>query len=111
MSAGAVVGHDGCALLIRRVAPEGVLVWQVPAGKVDRGESPLDAGAREVCEEAGMVVEPLSVIGTRLDPASLREVAEVAWVSIPIPRTLPVASLPTTTKTPPVTDRNSSWLQ
>nr|WP_237548549.1 MULTISPECIES: NUDIX domain-containing protein [unclassified Streptomyces] len=37
MIAGAVVQHEGRVLLIRRAVPEGDLVWQFPAGKVDGG--------------------------------------------------------------------------
>ncbi|WPO70229.1 NUDIX hydrolase [Streptomyces sp. KN37] len=100
--AGAVVQHEGKVLLIRRRVPERDLVWQFPAGKVDAGETVLAAAAREALEEAGVVVEPLSVIGERLHPvtgrrvvyvsclwlsgvecaASPREVAEAAWVSV-----------------------------
>ncbi|WP_327660464.1 MULTISPECIES: NUDIX domain-containing protein [unclassified Streptomyces] len=98
--AGAVVARSGSVLLVRRAVPEGALVWQFPAGKVDSGEAPFDAAAREALEEAGVVVEPLALIGERLHPvtgrrvayvaclwrsgqarpASPREVAEVAWV-------------------------------
>ncbi|MEU6841677.1 NUDIX domain-containing protein [Streptomyces sp. NPDC046716] len=98
--AGAVVAREGEVLLIRRAVPEGTLVWQFPAGKVDTGESVSEAAAREALEEAGVVVEPLLVVGERFHPvtsrrvvyvvchwlsgeahpASPREVAEVAWV-------------------------------
>ena len=33
--------------------------WEVPAGKVDDGEEPLEAAAREVREETGWVAGPL----------------------------------------------------
>ncbi|WP_107097961.1 NUDIX hydrolase [Streptomyces atriruber] len=39
------------------------MVWQFPAGKVDGGESAGEASARDPLEEAGVVVEPLSMIG------------------------------------------------
>ncbi|MER7201917.1 NUDIX hydrolase [Streptomyces sp. CB01635] len=100
--AGAVVGHEGEVLLVRRAVPEGDLVWQFPAGKVDPGETQEEAAVREALEEAGVVVEPLTIIGERLHPvtgrrvvyvacrwlsgaaraASPREVAEAAWVSM-----------------------------
>ncbi|MGW2081189.1 NUDIX hydrolase [Streptomyces sp. NPDC001939] len=100
MIAGAVVAHAGRVLLIRRAVPQGALVWQFPAGKVEPGEMTEQAAVREALEEAGVVVEPLSVIGERVHPvtghrvvyvtcrwlsgapcaASPREVAEAEWV-------------------------------
>ncbi|MFI9777323.1 NUDIX hydrolase [Streptomyces sp. NPDC051956] len=83
MIAGAVVQHDGRVLLVRRAAPEGELLWQFPAGKVDEGESPKEAAAREALEEAGVVVESLTIIGERVHPATGRRVVYVAcrWMS------------------------------
>ncbi|MEU6990342.1 NUDIX domain-containing protein [Streptomyces sp. NPDC046465] len=79
----AVVQHEGDVLLIRRTAPEAALVWQFPAGKIDPGETPLNAAAREALEEAGVTVEPLQVIGERVHPVTGRRVVYVAcrWVS------------------------------
>jgi 8-oxo-dGTP pyrophosphatase MutT (NUDIX family) len=48
--------------------------WEVPGGHLDPGESPRDAAARELAEEAGLVVRPeqLSLAGgqqiTLLEP-------------------------------------------
>ncbi|MEU6673793.1 NUDIX domain-containing protein [Streptomyces sp. NPDC046925] len=81
--AGAVVQHEGNVLLVRRSVPEGDLVWQFPAGKVECGESSLEAAARETLEEAGVVVEPLTVVGERLHPVTGRRVVYVVcrWLS------------------------------
>lgn len=99
--AAAVVVHEGRLLLIRRAVAEGSLVWQLPAGKVEPGESPQQAAVREAFEEAGVVVEPVLLLGERVHPdtgvriaytacrlvagtahaASVREVAEVAWAA------------------------------
>ena len=99
--AGAVIVHAGRVLLIRRTSPAGPLVWTFPSGKVDPGESAPEAAAREALEEAGVVVEPVRILGERVHPAtgwrvvyvacrlvsgtaraaSLREVAEVRWVT------------------------------
>jgi 8-oxo-dGTP diphosphatase len=98
--AGAVIAHAGRVLLIRRVSPEGALVWTFPSGKVEPGETASQAAAREAGEEAGVTVAPVVVLGARVHPAtgwrvvyvacrlldgeahaaSPREVAEVAWV-------------------------------
>ncbi|MEV8319279.1 NUDIX hydrolase [Streptomyces sp. NPDC059900] len=81
--AGAVVQHEGAVLLIRRSVPEGDLAWQFPAGRIEAGESPLQAAGREALEEAGVVVEPLAVIGERLHPVTGRRVVYVIcrWLS------------------------------
>ena len=54
----AVVERDGCFLVGRR--PEGVPLaglWEFPGGKVEPGETPQSAAARECREEAGLEVE------------------------------------------------------
>ncbi|MFC8125590.1 NUDIX hydrolase [Streptomyces sp. NPDC057302] len=81
--AGAVVQHQGAVLLVRRTVPEGALVWQFPAGKVEPGESVEEAAAREASEEAGVTVEALSVIGERVHPVTGRRVVYVAcrWLA------------------------------
>ena len=56
----AVVERDGWFLVGRR--PEGVALaglWEFPGGKIEQGESPEAAAARECLEEAGIRVEPL----------------------------------------------------
>ncbi|MGW7001373.1 NUDIX hydrolase [Streptomyces sp. NPDC054933] len=97
--AAAVVVLDGRVLLVRRAVAEGDLSWQFPAGKFEPGESAERAAVREALEETGLTVEALRVLGERVHPdtgrriayvacrvvsgtarpASLREVAEVAW--------------------------------
>ncbi|HWB12236.1 MAG TPA: (deoxy)nucleoside triphosphate pyrophosphohydrolase [Pirellulales bacterium] len=54
----AVVEREGCYLVGRR--PDGVPLaglWEFPGGKVEPGETPEDAAARECREEAGLEVE------------------------------------------------------
>ncbi|MDH6448228.1 8-oxo-dGTP diphosphatase [Streptomyces sp. SAI-119] len=106
---GAAIVHAGRLLLIRRTAPEGALLWTLPSGKVDPGESATSAAGREAWEEAGVRVAPLVVLGSRLHPvsgwrvvyvacrlldgeayaASPREVAEVRWAATEIPDLIP----------------------
>lgn len=52
--------RDGQLLLSQRrdAVPEFDGMWHLPSGKLDSGESVLDAAAREVAEEIGVVVLP-----------------------------------------------------
>lgn len=57
---------DPDILLIRqyRYAADGV-IWEVPAGRLDPGEAPLDCARRELLEETGTTaerIEPLTMI-------------------------------------------------
>jgi len=42
--------------------------WTTPGGRVERGESPLDALRREVMEEVSMEIEPQDFIGAYAKP-------------------------------------------
>ena len=60
-AAGAVV-HDperGVLLLWRHRFITDTWGWEIPAGRIDAGESPIDAAAREVLEETGWRPGPL----------------------------------------------------
>jgi len=46
-------GHEGVLLLWRHRFTTDTWGWEIPAGRVDEGESPADAGAREALEETG----------------------------------------------------------
>jgi 8-oxo-dGTP diphosphatase len=97
----AVIVRDGRVLLVRRRYPEGELVWQFPAGKIEPGESVEQAAVRETAEEVGPAVEAVKLLGGRVHPRTGRqmsyvacsvldgeahvgdeeEIAEVAWVA------------------------------
>lgn len=76
--AAAVVVCAGRVLLLRRAVPEGGLVWQFPAGKVEVGESDVEAAVREAWEEVGLRVELVGWLGERLHPVTRRSIAYVA---------------------------------
>ncbi|MGZ4110122.1 MAG: NUDIX hydrolase [Actinomycetota bacterium] len=59
-AAGCFVTNDaGEVLLVRTVGRS----WECPGGKVDEGETPMDAMHREVLEESGCTVEVDALVG------------------------------------------------
>lgn len=98
----AIVTSDLGVLVGRR--NDGKPPWTFIAGEVEPGESPEDAGVREVKEETGLLVRATGIIGRRVHPATGRtmiymsatpkssttdvwvgdedELAEVRWVSL-----------------------------
>lgn len=65
-------------LLVRRALPPHQGAWSLPAGYVDYGESPADAGRRECQEETGLTIE----IGQVVDVTSGREQGNGAHIVI-----------------------------
>lgn len=51
------VEQDGAVLLVRRAVEPERGKWALPAGYIDFGEHPVEAAAREVFEETGLVIE------------------------------------------------------
>jgi ADP-ribose pyrophosphatase YjhB (NUDIX family) len=61
---GAVVVRDGRALIVRRAHEPRQGEWSLPGGRLDLGESLVDAARREVKEETGLDVEVGPMIET-----------------------------------------------
>lgn len=57
-----LIEHDRVLLTKRRdTNPAFDGKWHLPSGKLDAGESALDAAAREVAEEVGVLIDPESL--------------------------------------------------
>ncbi|MFD7706715.1 NUDIX hydrolase [Streptomyces sp. NPDC059785] len=63
VAAYAVCVRDGRILLARWVARDGSRRWTLPGGGMDHGEDPYDTVVREVTEETGYTVEPVTLLG------------------------------------------------
>ena len=62
---GAAIVHDGRVLAARRSAPPAFAGgWEFPGGKVEPGETPAGALARECREELGVAVRVGDLLGT-----------------------------------------------
>lgn len=60
-SVAAIIRDERGRLLLQRRASDGR--WSLPAGAIDPGETPGQALVREVLEETGFVVEPVTLLG------------------------------------------------
>lgn len=58
-----IVDDAGAILLVLESAGSKAGKWSFPAGKVEPGESIVDAMVREVHEETGIVAEPVDLLG------------------------------------------------
>src|SRR5436305_5032994 len=68
LAVGVAVFRDDRILLVRRSMDPGRGRWSVPGGYVDIGQDPRAEAAREVMEEARLVVEVGAVIDVFLNP-------------------------------------------
>ena len=57
--------EGGELVLVRQSRPgSGTRTLELPSGKIEDGEAPADAAARELAEECGLAARGLSAIGT-----------------------------------------------
>lgn len=68
----AVVVADGKLLMIRRREREGDLLWALPGGQIEAGETAEQAAVRETVEETGLVVAAKQLLGERVHPKTGR---------------------------------------
>jgi 8-oxo-dGTP diphosphatase len=61
----AAVFRDGRVLIVRRAQLPAAGIYALPGGVVELGETLAEAAAREVCEETGLEIEPLALVGHR----------------------------------------------
>lgn len=60
VAAGGIVVRDGTVLMVHRPRYDD---WSLPKGKLDDGESPLEAALREVHEETGWTCKAVQYLG------------------------------------------------
>ena len=59
---GAVIVHDGRAVIVQRSTEPLKGEWSIPGGALEIGETLREAAAREAREETGLIVEALEVL-------------------------------------------------
>jgi 8-oxo-dGTP diphosphatase len=65
LCAGAVVRDPaGRLLLVRRARDPAAGMWSLPGGRIEPGETPAEAAAREVLEETGLVIRVGRLLAT-----------------------------------------------
>lgn len=74
----AVVVSGDKFLMIRRREREGDLLWALPGGAIEAGETPEEAAVRETIEETGLVVAATKLLGERVHPKTGREMSYTA---------------------------------
>lgn len=62
---GALIVRSGKILLLQENHMPDKGKWNIPAGKLDNGEDPIDAVKREVLEESGLTFRPRTILGMR----------------------------------------------
>lgn len=82
----AAIISDGRVLAARRSAPPELAGgWEFPGGKIEPGELPEDALARECLEELGVVVRVGDRLGSAVDGIELHLYAAEIAGGLPLP--------------------------
>ncbi len=87
---GAAIIHDGRVLAARRTTPPSAAgLWEFPGGKAEPGETPEEAGVREVREELSCEVRAVGMLDgeARIEAGYVLRVAVAELVAgEPLPR-------------------------
>ncbi len=90
-AAGGVVEKNGKILLVKVTNLQGKVVWTLPKGHLEKGETPLKAALREVEEETGWKCRstgPLALIRYRFNRNGRPVAKKVRWYKMaPLVRT------------------------
>jgi 8-oxo-dGTP diphosphatase len=65
LAVSAAIVREGKVLVVRRARPPALGLYTLPGGVVELGETLPQAVAREVREETGLIVEPVTLAGFR----------------------------------------------
>lgn len=76
-----ILDASGRVLLGRRAFDPGIGLWDLPGGFLEEDEDPVTALHREVREETGLEIEPVSFVGFYLEPYDNRMVLCITWLA------------------------------
>ncbi len=81
---GGIIERNGKILLIKEADGPDVGKWNHPAGMIDVGEDPVEAGRREIKEETGFSFTPTHVLGVysmvRKDLSPIRHPIKIIFI-------------------------------
>lgn len=77
----AIVRSDGHLLMVRQRWEDSADYWYIPGGRIEDGESPVDALARELREETGLTLIAVGEVAYAVPTGTVFEVAR--WSGVP----------------------------
>lgn len=77
----AILTEDDCVYLVSQFrCPYGETIYEIPAGKLEKGEDPYEAGIREALEETGCLANKLFSLGEFYPtPGYCGEIIHLYW--------------------------------